>query len=150
MSLKGFFLAWLTSALIMLGASYLWHGVILNDIERLNYPKEIYLTGSIITYLILGFVLTKIYLMKFTRPISKRPMLRGIISGASLGIVAYILSLVIGVSFSSSLTIKNILFDMTWQTTEQIIGGIVVGMAYVAEFEGNFLRVVARKLFGED
>ena len=150
MSLKGFFLAWLFSALVMLGASYLWHGVILNDIERLNYPKEIYLTGSIITYLILGFVLTKIYLMKFPRPISKRPMLRGIISGASLGIVAYILSLVIGVSFSSSLTIKNILFDMTWQITEQIIGGIVVGIAYVAEFEGNFLRVVARKLFGED
>ena len=123
MSLKGFFLSWLCSSLVMLGASYLWHGVILNDIQRLSYPKEIYFTGSVITYLVLGFILTKIYLMKFPRPISKRPLMRGLISGVSLGIITYVLSLVIGVSFSTSLTLKNILFDMAWQTTAQTLGG---------------------------
>lgn len=150
MSIKGFFLAWLMSALFMMGASYLWHGIILNDITRLEYPREIYFTGSVITYLILGFVLTKIYLMKFPRKISKKPLIRGVLSGAALGIVTYILSLVIGISFSSKLTVQNILFDMSWQTTEQIIGGLVVGICYVVEFEGNFIRVVSRRLFGED
>jgi hypothetical protein len=148
MSWKSFFMAWLFSALVMMGASYLWHGILLNDLARINYPKEIYFLGSVITYLLLGFVLTNIYLLKYPNVISKKPMIRGILSGAALGAVAYLFAIVIGISFSSHLTLQYIVFDMAWQLTEQILGGITVGAIYIASFEGNFLLVVSRKLFG--
>ena len=134
----------------MFGASYLWHGIFLNDLERLTYPREIFLTGSVITYLILGFLVTKIYLMKFPNVIAKKPLVRGIISGASLGIATYIVALVIGVSFNSALTPQYMLFDILWQTVEQTVGGIVVGMIYISIYDGNPVVIITRKMFGGD
>jgi hypothetical protein len=132
----------------MFGASYVWHGVILNDFARLNYPKEIFLTGSVITYLILGFLVTQIYLMKFPKIIAKKPLTRGIISGVMLGMAVYVVSLVIGVSFSSALTTKYILFDILWQSVEQMFGGITVAFVYISIYEGNPVEVITRKMFG--
>lgn len=134
----------------MFSLSYLWHGIFLNDLERLSYPKEIFLTGSIITYLILGFLVTKIYLMKFPKQIAKKPLVRGIISGALLGVSTYIVALVIGVSFNSALTPQYILFDILWQTVEQTFGGITVGMIYIWIYDGNPVEVITRKMFGGD
>ena len=150
MNTKRFFLAWILSSLIMFGLSYVWHGVFLNDFERLSYPKEIFLTGSVITYLILGFLVTQLFLMKFPRNIEKKPLLRGIIAGVLLGIATYVVSLVIGVSFSSSLTTKYILFDMLWQSIEQMCGGITVAFVYISIYEGNPVEVITRKMFGGD
>ena len=150
MNTKRFFLSWLLSALIMFGVSYVWHGVFLNDFERLNYPKEIFLTGSVITYLILGFLVTQLFLMRFPKSIARKPMLRGIISGVLLGIATYVVSLVIGVSFSSALTTKYILFDILWQAVEQMCGGITVAFVYISIYEGNPIEVISRKMFGGD
>ena len=136
--------------MIMFGLSYLWHGVFLNDFERLSYPVEIFLTGSIITYLILGFLLTKIYLMNFPKAIARKPMLRGIISGAALGVATYIVTLVIGVSFSTELTPEYILFDLLWQTVEQTIGGMAVGFIYIWIYDGNPIEVITRRMMGKD
>ncbi len=150
MNAKKFFLSWILSSLVMFGLSYLWHGVILNDFVRLSYPKEIFLTGSIITYLILGFLLTNIFLMRFPKDIAKKPLTRGIISGVLLGIATYIVTIVVGVSFSTTLTTQNILFDMLWQTFEQMIGGIVVAFVYISIYDGNPVEVITRKMMGED
>lgn len=150
MTKKGFFLSWLLSSLIMFSLSYLWHGVFLNDLERLSYPKEIFLTGSIITYLILGFIVTKIYLKKFPKQIAKRPLIRGLISGAMLGIATYIVALVIGVSFSNTLTPQYILFDLLWQTVEQTFGGVTVAVVYVSIYDGNPIEIMTRKMLGGD
>lgn len=150
MNTKRFFLSWLLSSLIMFGLSYLWHGVILNDFARLQYPKEIFLTGSVITYLILGFLVTKIFLMKFPAAIAKKPLTRGMISGALLGIATYIVTLVVGVSFSTTLKTEYILFDMAWQAVEQMIGGITVAFIYISIYEGNPMEVITRKIFGGD
>jgi hypothetical protein len=150
MNAKKFFLSWILSALIMFGLSYVWHGVILNDFARLSYPKEIFLTGSVITYLILGFLVTQIFLMKFPNSIVKKPLLRGIISGVFLGVATYVVALVVGVSFSSTLTTKYILFDMLWQAVEQMFGGITVAFVYISIYEGNPVEVITRKMFGED
>ena len=144
-----FSLAWIAGSLIMFVLSYLWHGVFLNDLERLSYPKEIFLTGAIITYLILGFLLTKIYLMKFPKVIAKKPIVRGIISGAALGIATYIVSLVVGVSFSTEMKPTYILFDLLWQTAEQTFGGIIVGFVYVWIYDGNPIQVISRKMMGD-
>jgi len=148
MNTKRFFLAWILSSVVMFSLSYLWHGIFLNDLQRLSYPKEIFLTGSIITYLILGFLVTKIYLMNFPKAIAKKPIVRGLISGAGLGVCTYIVSLVIGVSFNSQLTPGYILFDLLWQTVEQTFGGIAVAFIYIWIYEGNPVEVVSRKMFG--
>ena len=149
MNTKKFFLSWILSAVVMFSLSYLWHGILLNDLQRLSYPKEIFFTGSIITYLILGFLLTKIYLMQFPKTISKKPLIRGLISGAGLGICTYIVSLVIGVSFNSHLTPGYILFDLGWQTAEQTFGGIVVAFVYISIYDGNPAQVITRKILGD-
>ena len=150
MNAKRFSLSWLLSALIMFGLSYLWHGVFLNDFARLSYPKELFLTCAVITYLILGFLVTQIYLMRFPKGIAKKPLLRGIISGILLGIATYVVSLVVGVSFSSTLTTEYILFDVLWQAAEQMFGGITVAFVYISIYEGNPVEVITRKMFGGD
>ena len=149
MNTKRFFLSWVLSALVMFSLSYLWHGIFLNDLQRLSYPKGVFLTGSVITYLILGFLLTKIYLMNFPKAIAKKPLIRGLIAGAGLGICTYIVSLVVGVSFNYSLNFKNILFDLSWQTIEQTFGGVSVAFIYIWIYEGNPVEVIGRKMFGE-
>jgi len=150
MNTKKFFLSWLLSSLIMFGVSYVWHGIILNDFARLNYPKELFLTCAIITYLILGFLITQIFLMKFPKSIAKKPLTRGLISGITLGIATYMVSLVVGVSFSSTLTTQYILFDMLWQAVEQMFGGITVAFVYISIYEGNPIEVIFRKISGRD
>ncbi|MEK6615029.1 MAG: hypothetical protein AABZ32_02790 [Bacteroidota bacterium] len=150
MNTKRFFLSWILSSLTMFSLSYLWHGIFLNDLERLSYPKEIFFAGSIVTYLILGFLVTKIYLMKFPKQIATKPLVRGIISGALLGIATYVVSLVIGVSFNSTLTPQYILFDVLWQTVEQTFGGITVAFVYISIYDGNPVEIITRKMFGGD
>lgn len=149
MNAKRFFLSWLFSSMVMFSLSYLWHGIILNDLQRLTYPLEIFLTGAVITYLILGFLLTKIYLMKFPSGIAKRPLLRGIISGALLGMATYVVAMVVGVSFSTQLKPEYILFDLMWQTAEQTFGGIAVAFVYIWIYEGNPMEVLVRKITGD-
>ena len=134
----------------MFSLSYLWHGVILNDFARLSYPKEIFFTGAVITYLILGFLVTNVFFMKFPRSIAKKPLLRGMISGVLLGIATYVVTLVIGISFSTSLTTEYILIDMLWQAIEQMFGGVTVAFVYISIYEGNPVEVISRKMFGRD
>lgn len=145
MNTKRFFLSWVLSSLVMFGMSYVWHGIILNDFSRLTYPKELFLTFSSITYLILGFLVTNIFLMKFPKNIAKKPLTRGIISGLLLGIATYVVTLVVGVSF---ITTDHILFDISWQAVEQMCGGITVAFVYISIYEGNPVEVITRKMFG--
>ena len=133
----------------MFSLSYLWHGVFLNDIVRLSYPLGIFMTSSIVAYLILGFLLTKIFLLKFHKHISERPFLKGLISGAILGMVSYLFTLAIGVSFSSSLTTKYILMDILWQIIEQSAGGITVAIVYVWIYDDDPATILTRKFFGD-
>lgn len=149
MNAKRFFLSWILSSVVMFSLSYLWHGVFLNDLQRISYPKEIFLTGASITYLILGFSVTKIYLLQFPKIIAARPFLRGLLSGAFLGVATYLVALVVGVSFSSELTLQYILFDLLWQMAEQSFGGITVAFVYIYIYEGNPLDVITKKLFGD-
>ena len=150
MKAKVFSISWILSSLMMFGLSYVWHGVVLNDFERLSYPKEIFLTGSVVTYLILGLLVTRIFLMQFPQQLAAKPMLRGILSGALLGLATYIVTLVVGVSFSTTLTTEYILFDMCWQAIEQMVGGITVAFVYIAIYEGNPVYIITRKMFGND
>lgn len=112
----------------MFGASYLWHGVILTDFERMAYPKGIFLSVAALVYLLISFVVNKAYEMKFLSDrFPKMILVKGLIAGAICGALMFMVTMVVGVSFSNTLTIGNILLDLSWQMVEQSIGGAAIG-----------------------
>jgi hypothetical protein len=132
---KRFMIGWLLSSVTMFSLSYVWHGVILNDYAILAYPFQIYLVSAAIVYLVIGFLLTRIFIAEFLDKISIKAIPRGLASGAALGIIVYMVALVVGVTFNYGMDIKYLLLDVAWQAVEQCFGGLVVGLVYIFVFE---------------
>ncbi|CAN5358248.1 hypothetical protein BH10BAC1_BH10BAC1_07800 [soil metagenome] len=133
---KRFFISWIASSVVMFLLSYAWHGVFLTDFSRLSYPKEIFLVIAAFVYLIIGFVMAKAIDIKMLDAHFKRkPIIRGAITGASLGFTLFLVSTVVGVSFSTGSKLENLLLDVSWQTIEQGIGGVIVGVAHFFVFD---------------
>lgn len=132
---KRFMLSWILSSLTMFGLSYIWHGVILNDYAILAYPFQIYLVSAAVVYLVIGFLLTRIFIAEFLDRISDKAIPRGLAAGAALGVIVYMVALVVGVTFNSGMELKYLLLDVAWQTAEQCLGGLVVGLVYLLVYE---------------
>jgi hypothetical protein len=128
---KRFFISWIMAAIVMFSLSYIWHGVFLNDFSRLNYPKQIFFVIAIIVYLIISLGIAIVYSHHRLDAYKKQPLKKGLIVGVAFGFALYMITLVIGVSFTRTLSLGNIMFDCAWQMLEQGIGGIVVGFASV-------------------
>jgi protein-S-isoprenylcysteine O-methyltransferase Ste14 len=128
-------LSWILSSLTMFGLSYIWHGIILNDYAILAYPFQIYLVSAAVVYLVIGFLLTRIFIAEFLDRISDKAIPRGLAAGAALGIIVYMVALVVGVTFNSGMELKYLLLDVVWQTAEQCLGGLVVGLVYLLVYE---------------
>jgi len=128
---KRFFFAWIIVSIAMFSLSYLWHGFVLNDFSRLNYPKEFFLILASITYVFIGFVLVKFYEIKFLdRLFSHQHLIKGVVKGAICGFIFFLIAAVVGVSFNTGSGLKNLALDLAWQMLEQGIGGGVVGFLY--------------------
>ena len=135
---KRFFISWIASSIVMFALSYMWHGVFLTDFSRLTYPKEIFLIIAVFVYLIIGFVMAKAIDVKMLdKHFKRKPVIRGAISGAGLGFVLFLVSTVVGVSFSTGSKLENLVLDVSWQTVEQCIGGVVVGLAHFFIFDSS-------------
>ncbi len=135
---KRFFISWIASSLVMFALSYMWHGIFLTDFSRLTYPKEIFLIFAAFVYLIIGFISAKAIDVKLLENRFKRkPLIKGVVSGACLGFTLFIITSVIGVSFSTGSKIENLLLDGCWQTVEQGIGGVVVGIVHFFVFDSS-------------
>lgn len=118
-------MAVLICAAVMLGLSYLWHGVLLNDYVDLRIPLPMYFGLASIVYLIIAFVLHLLH-----RNFQMREMrAKGMLVGACLGFFIYLIAFVLGVSFSQSST-THIAVDFVWQMIEQGIGGGLLGLLY--------------------
>ena len=128
---KRFFISWILSSVIMFSLSYLWHGVFLTDFSRLNYPKQIFFVFAIIVYLIISLGIVVVFSHNKLDFLKKRPLHKGLLVGAAFGMALYMITLVIGVSFTRTMTLGNILFDCGWQMFEQGVGGVAVGFASV-------------------
>lgn len=109
----------------MLTMSYLWHGVILNDLRNVNYPHWYFFLLLLLVYAIIAFILTMAF--NYVNP-SKNLVFKGFTGGAAFGFFLYLVAFTLGVSFKSGET-KHIVVDFVWQMFEQGIGGMVV--AYV-------------------
>jgi hypothetical protein len=132
---KRIVLSWIFASLTMFGISYSWHGIFLNDLSNLDYPQGIFLFSASIVYLVIGFVLVKIFSSSFPVKHIRNFFARGLLCGAALGLFLYMLALVLGVTFTKHVTLASILVDVPWQMFEQAIGGVVIGTIYSLIFE---------------
>jgi membrane protease YdiL (CAAX protease family) len=133
---KRFNISWIGSSLVMFALSYIWHGLFLTDFSRLSYPKELFLVFASFVYLIIGFVMAKAIDVKFLENHFKRkPIIKGAVTGAALGFTLFIISTVVGVSFSTGSKLENLLLDVCWQVIEQSFGGVAVGLAHFFIFD---------------
>lgn len=129
---RRFFLSWLFSSLLMYGLSYTWHGLITTDLQKVTYPLQVFLISAGIVYFVLGFVLTRIYQSKtLSKYFDKKPFSKGLLAGAGLGFILFLVALVLGVSFNQGLTLELILIDLAWQMIEQMAGGFLVAAIHV-------------------
>lgn len=128
---KRFFISWILGAIVMFSLSYLWHGLFLNDFARLNYPKQVFFVIAIIVYLIISLGIVIVYSHPRLDIFKKQPLRKGVLIGAGFGFALYMITLVIGVSFTRTMSLGNIMFDCGWQMLEQAVGGAVVGFASV-------------------
>jgi hypothetical protein len=133
---KRFNISWIGSSLVMFALSYIWHGLFLTDFSRLSYPKELFLVFAAFVYLIIGFVMAKAIDVKLLENHFKRkPIIKGAVTGAALGFTLFIISTVVGVSFSTGSKLENLLLDVCWQVIEQSVGGVAVGLAHFFIFD---------------
>lgn len=128
-------LGWIFSSILMFGLSYLWHGIILNDYARITYPMGVYMVSAGIVYLVIGFLLSRIFIAEFLDRFTEKAIPRGLMAGSVLGIIVYMVALVVGVAFTPGLDMKYLLLDVAWQAIEQSIGGLIVGLVYIFVFE---------------
>lgn len=107
--------------------SYSWHGLILNDFDQLAYSRTLFIILFSIVYFGIGFILTLLYQVPY---LEKKPLLKGLFFGCLMGILVYLISFVIGVSFIAAPTIKFIAIDAAWQVIEQSCGGLAIGLTW--------------------
>lgn len=139
-----FLISWIISSIVMFSASYGWHGLFLTDFSKLTIPKGIFFTAASVVYLIIGFVLNKIYEISFFSAIQLRPILRASLRGIYMGISIYLITIVTGFSFIN-VNSQNILLDFSWQAFEQGLGGLSVGLIHHFYFR-EFVFQDAREL----
>lgn len=111
----------------MMAVSYLWHGVLLNDLLFIPQPAELFYSLAVLTYILIGFVLTFVY-NYLSMGIGLR--MKSSFMGVALGFFIYLIAFVLGVSFSGGDT-THVMIDFLWQMIEQGIGGSVVGFVYL-------------------
>lgn len=130
-----FFISWLLSAVVMYSAFYVWHGLFLNDLERVSFSIPVFLILSALVYLVISFVLYKIYESTFLTQKIHDPLLKGVITGFLLGFCLFAFVTVLGISFTKNISITYILADFVWQISEQIIGGLIIGLGRLIIYE---------------
>jgi len=133
-----FVISWLISAVIMYSAFYCWHGILSNDFYKIQYPKGIFLILAALVYIVISFVLAKLFDYKPIRKKIKNLFLRALILGSILGFLLFSISIVFGIGFSASYSFQIFMADALWQLFEQIIGGLVIALTHVFIFIPEF------------
>jgi hypothetical protein len=135
-------LPWLWSAITMFALSFLWHGVILKDLQELKIPLTLYLVLSGIVYLLLGLTITvathKAIEHEWVSLKGPFPLMVFLI-GAAIGFVVYLLIFVLGMSFAKN-EVVHIVVDILWQMVEQGLGGFVVSLGLIYDMRQRFLE----------
>jgi hypothetical protein len=139
---RRFFISWIVSSIVMYALSYMWHGLILNDLAKISISKDYYLQLAGFAYLGIGFLIGILHGIFKWR---KSNIRKGLLIGAPVGAFIYLVAYVFGISFYANPSLTYLLTDITWQSIEQGLGGAVYGMifSFVAATERIFRNDVA-------
>lgn len=130
-----FFVSWIIAAVLMYVAFYFWHGVFLNDLNRISFSKALFLGLAALVYLVISFLLYRTYESKLLSKYIPHAIFRGVISGFMIGFVLFALVTVLGISFTKNVNFTYIIADCAWQIAEQVIGGVIIGLGKLIIFE---------------
>lgn len=130
-----FFVSWIISSIVMYAAFYFWHGIFLNDLDNISFSKTLFLLFAALVYLVISFVLYRVYEMRLLNQIISSTLLRGIVSGVIVGFVLFAAITVLGISFTKNMTMTYMMADCLWQMAEQVLGGIVIAIGKAVLFE---------------
>lgn len=125
--------AWILSAAVMYGLSYLWHGYLLTDIHDIVYPKPLFFTIAAVVYLVIAFIIYGVFnylvdnkIMTFDTKIP----LKAMALGAVMGGLVFLITFLSGLSFNSH-GMEHVAVDLVWQVFEQCMGGLTVAGVYI-------------------
>jgi uncharacterized membrane protein YedE/YeeE len=130
-----FFISWIVAAIVMYLAFYCWHGVFLNDLSRLAFPKVLFLSLAAVVYFAISFVLYRVFESKFLSIYFHNPLVKGAVVGFGFGFMLFAVVTVLGISFTKDYNFTYLAVDCVWQIVEQIIGGLIFGFGKIFIFE---------------
>lgn len=132
----------LLAAVVMFGVSYLWHGVILKDLQDLQIPLTLYLVLSGIVHLCIGLVLTigthKAIEYEWISLKGPFPLMTFLIGSAS-GFFVFLVIFILGISFTKG-GVVHVVVDILWQMLEQGLGGLAVSLGIIYDMRQSFLE----------
>jgi hypothetical protein len=123
---KRFFISWFLSVIVMMAISWVWHGLILNDLIYVPRPVLLFYALALLAYIIIGFTLTFVYTYL---SMGLGIKLKGMLMGMALGFFIYLIAFVFGISFKGNGT-EHVVLDFIWQMIEQGAGGAVIAVVY--------------------
>lgn len=127
----------------MFALSYLWHGVFLNDIDKITYPLGLYYGLAVFTYLCIGFIVT---MLATKTDFSSKKYANGGVLGGVLGFFFYLLAFVLGISFTDGNELAHVTIDFMWQMFETGFGGLVAGYMYTVYKEQAKIEAANRDI----
>jgi hypothetical protein len=123
-------LSWLIASVLMFSLSYAWHGVVLNDFNKLSYQKELFLSFLTLLYLVIGAAMTFGYSLIHNK---KSALARGTLLGVAAGFAIFLVVFVLGTSLTGGrIYALHASIDLIWQILEQAAGGFAI--AYVFHY----------------
>jgi hypothetical protein len=126
--IKNIIISTVLASVVMYTLSFFWHGIVLNDLSRLNYPKEVFFLFAAFIYVVVSFFISSMMVLV---DFGKKNHIKGILIGVPTGIFIYLIAFTFGISFYATPQIFYVLVDVAWQAVEQGIGGAVVGLVFM-------------------
>lgn len=123
----------------MFGLSYLWHGILLNDLQLISYDLSLFFGLLAIVYLLVGASMAFV-LMNY-KPEENR-ILKHFTISIGAGFMIYLLAFVMGLSFRGE-GLEHTLVNFTWQMIEQGIGGFAISVYYMVAHRREKLMAFA-------
>jgi prepilin signal peptidase PulO-like enzyme (type II secretory pathway) len=135
-------LPWLLSAVTMYGLSYLWHGVLLSDLQELKIPFGLYMALAGVVYLGLGLAITigthKAVQYEWISLKGAFPLWTMLLA-AAVGFFVYLVIFVLGMSFAKSGAV-HVVVDVLWQMFEQALGGLAASLGIIYDMHQRFME----------
>jgi hypothetical protein len=130
------------SSVVMFGLSYLWHGVVLKDLDEMSIPLGVYLVLAALIYLVIGLCFTLVVHKAIEHEwISLKHgfPFKCLLLGAAGGFLVYLLVFVLGFSYAAH-GMVHVVADVVWQMAEQGLGGLAVSGGIIYDLHKRFLE----------